>query len=138
MGAAIVGSGDLEILVTRAPVPVLVLDTGVREADVAIVVRQLVLTCPSRDLRGLTIRPTVAVLLASAALVQEALIGALELVVENDAPNPAALPSQAFVGALIGPIDLGVVRQLAELPDTGVESLTRLPVARTADRSPRR
>ena len=93
------------------------------KADVPIVVRQLVLPRPPRDLFRLAIRPAVAVLLASIALVEEPLIVALELVVEDDAPDPAALVPEALLGALVGAIDLGVVRQLAGLPEAGVEGL---------------
>ena len=114
------------------PVAVLVLDPGVRKPDVPIVVRQLVLARPPRDLLGLAIRPAVAVLLAAIALVQEALIVALQLVVEDDAPNPAALAAEALLGALVGAIDLGVVRQLARLPEAGVEGLAGLGGGRRA------
>ena len=88
-----------------------------------VVVRQLVLPRPPRDLLRLAIRPAVAVLLATIALVQEPLIVALQLVVENDAPNPTALAAEALLCALVGAIDLGVVRQLARLPEAGVEGL---------------
>ena len=91
-----------------------------------IVVRQLVLPRPPRNLFGLTVRPAVAVLLAAIALVQEPLIVALQLVVEDDAPNPTALAAEALLGALVGAIDLGVVRQLARLPEAGVEGLAGL------------
>ena len=91
-----------------------------------IVVRQLVFPRPACDLVGLTVRPAVAVLLASIALVQEPLIVALELVVQDDSPDSAALIAQALLGALIGAIDLGVVGQLARLPEAGVEGLAGL------------
>ena len=123
MGAAIVGGHDLDVLVTRPAVAVLVLDTRIGEVHVSVVVRQVVLSRPPRDLLGLAIRPTVAVLLAAIALVQEPLVVALELVVEDDAPNPTALAAEALLGALIGAIDLRVVRQLARLPEAGVEGL---------------
>ena len=107
----------------RAAVSVLVLDARIREPDVPIVVRQLVFPRPSCNLFGLTVRPAVAVLLAAIALVQEPLIVALQLVVEDDAPNPTALAAETLLGALVGAIDLGVVRQLARLPEAGVEGL---------------
>ena len=91
-----------------------------------VVVRQLVLPRPPRDLFGLAIRPAVAVLLAAIALVEEPLIVALELVVEDDAPDPSALAPESLLGALVGAIDLGVVRQLARLPEAGVEGLAGL------------
>ena len=128
MGAAIVGGHDFDVLMPRAAIAVLVLDAGIRETDVPIVVRQLVLTGPARDLGRLAIRPAVAVLPAAIALVEEPLIVALEFIVENDSANPSALASQALVGALIGAIDLSVVRQLAGLPDARVEGLARLVV----------
>jgi hypothetical protein len=80
---------------------------------VTIVVRQFVLARPPRDLGGLTIRSAVAVLLASIALVQEALIVPLELVIEDDSADLAPLSSQSLLRALVGAIDLRVVRQLA-------------------------
>jgi hypothetical protein len=61
--------------------------------------------------------------------VQEALIVALELVVEDDPPNPTALAAKTLLGALVRPIDLGVVRQLARLSDAGVEALAGLVAA---------
>ena len=69
MGATVVGGDNLDVFMPRAALPVFVLDTGVRKPDVTIVVRQFVLARPPRDLAGLAIRPPVAVLLASIALV---------------------------------------------------------------------
>ena len=48
------------------------------------------------------------------------------LVVEDDPPDPAASIPQSLLGALVGAIDLGVVRQLAGPPETRVESLSGL------------
>jgi hypothetical protein len=93
---------------------------------VPIVVRQLVFPRPSCNLFGLTVGPAAAILLASVALVEESLILALQLVVEYDAPDPAATIPQSFLGALVGAIDLGVVGQFAWLPEAGPERLTGL------------
>ena len=120
------GGDDLKILMPRAAVTVFVLDTGIREPDVAVVVRQLVFPRPPCNLFGFTVRPAVAVLLASVALVQEALIVALELVVEDDPANPTTLVPQSLLRALVGAIDPGVVRQLARLSEPSVESLSWL------------
>jgi hypothetical protein len=90
VGAAVVAGDHFNVLMPRAAVTVFVLDAGIRESDVPIVVRQLVFPRPTRNLFGLTVRPAVAVLLAAIAFVEEALIVALELVVEDDAPDPAA------------------------------------------------
>jgi hypothetical protein len=80
---------DFDDLVPRATIAVFVLDAGIRESDVPIVVGQLVFTRPACYLFGLTVRPTVAFLLAAIALVEESLIVALQLVVENDPPDLA-------------------------------------------------
>ena len=126
MGDAVVAGDHFDVLMPRAAVTVFVLDAGIREPDVPIVVRQLVLPRSAGDLFGLAVRPTVAVLLAAIALVEESLIVALQLVVEDDAPNPTALAAETFLRALVGAIDPGVVRQLARPSDAGVERLAGL------------
>jgi hypothetical protein len=55
--------------------------------------------------------------------VEESLIDALQLVVEDDAPNPTALAAQTLFGALVGAIDLRVVCQLTRLSEARVERL---------------
>jgi hypothetical protein len=129
VGAAIVGGHDLEILVPRAAVSVLVLDARIRKPDVSIVVRQFVFPGPSGNLFGFAIRPAIAVLLAAIVLVEESLILALQLVVENDAPNPTALAAETLLCALVGAIDLRIVRKLARLSEARVIGLARLPGA---------
>ena len=74
-----------------ATIAVFVLDAGIREPDVPIVVRQFMLTRPPCNLFGTTVRPPVAVLLAAIAFVEESLILALELVVEDDPSDLAAM-----------------------------------------------
>jgi hypothetical protein len=123
---------DLEILMPRAAVAVFVLDAGIGEPDVPIVVRQLVFPCPAGNLLRLTVRPTVAVLLAAIALVEESLIVALQLVVEDDAPNPTALATETLLGALVGAVYVGIVRQLSWLPQARPERLTGLVRAAVA------
>ena len=91
-----------------------------------IVVRQFILARPPCNLFGLAVRPAVTVLLAAIAFVEESLVVALQLVVEDDAPDPAAPIPQSLRGALVGTIDLGVVRQLARLSEAGPERLTGL------------
>lgn len=82
---------------------------------VTVVVRQLVLPRPPRDLFRFPIRPPVAVLLAAISLLKESLVLGLQLVVEDDAPNPATLVAEAFLRALVCPIDLRVVREFVWL-----------------------
>jgi hypothetical protein len=119
-----VAGHDLEILMPRATVSVLVLNPRVREPDVPIVVRQLVFPSPPCNLFRRTIRPAIAVLLAAIALVEKSLILALQLVVEDDAPDPAASASQSLLRALVGAIDLTV--SAAEPPATAAVA-ARLP-----------
>jgi hypothetical protein len=124
-----VAGHDFEVLVTGQPIAVLILDPRIREVNVSVVVRQVVLASPTRDLLRLAVRPPIAILLASIALVQETLVVALELVIEDNAVHPTALLANALLSALVGTIDLGVVRQLARLPEARVKRLTWLPGA---------
>lgn len=71
----------------------------------------------------------VAVLPPAIALVQEPLVVAFQLVVQNHAIHSAALLSKALLGARVGAIDLRVVRQLARLSEARVERLLGLPGA---------
>jgi Cytochrome C oxidase subunit II, transmembrane domain len=73
--------------------------------------------------------PSVAILPAAIALVQEPLVVALQLVVQDHAIHSAPLLTEALLGAYVGPIDLRVVRQLARLSETGVERLAGIPRA---------
>jgi hypothetical protein len=132
VGAAIVAGHDLEILVPQSAIAVFVLDTRIREPDVPILVRQLVFTRPPCNLFRLTVWPAIAVLLAAIALVEESLIVALQLVVEDDAPNPTAIATETLFGALVGAIKVGVVCQFARLSDACPERLTGLVRAAVA------
>ena len=80
------------------------------------------------------IGPPVAVSVTAIALLQELLILALQLVVEDDAPDTSAVVADAFLGARVGAIDLCVVRQLARLAEAGVEGLAGLVTALAAAR----
>jgi hypothetical protein len=129
VGAAVVAGHDLEILVTRASITVLVRDSSVGKMHLFVVVRQLMLTRPASDLLGLSIGSPVAVLAAAIVLLKEALVIPLELVVEDDSPDPAALLADALLGTLVSAINLGVVRQLARLLDARVKGLAGLVAA---------
>ena len=80
--------------VSEVAVAVLVLDAGVGKLDVAVVVRELVLDGPTMDLFRCSIGPSVALGLATIALLQESLILALQLVVEHDAADEGAVFAQ--------------------------------------------
>lgn len=125
VSAAVVCGDDLDVLMAREAIPVLVLDAGVGEANVPVVVRQIVFARPTADLFRLPIWSTIAVRPTAIAFLEEALVVALQFVVEDDATEAPTLVSQAVFGALVGAIDLDVVRQLSRLPDTGMEGLPR-------------
>jgi hypothetical protein len=117
---------DLEVLLTRSPLAVFVFDASVGKVHLIVVVRQLVLARPASDLFGLSIGTPVAVLATAVVILQEQLIVPLELVVQDDSADLAVLPADAFLGALVSAIDVGVVRQLARLLGAGIEGLTVL------------
>ena len=60
---------------------------------------------------------------------EEPLVLPLEIVLEHDAPDFRALLAKTFLGAQVGAIERGVVRQLARPADPGVELLMTLVVA---------
>ena len=126
MGASIVLRGDLDVLLARPPVLVLPLDADIGKVNLLVEVRQVVLDRPEGDLFGIAVRAPVAVVAVSIALLQEALVLALELVVEDGASDTAAALGNALRGALVGSIDLDVVRELARLPDARVERLASM------------
>ena len=104
---------DLDVERSEVAVAVLVLDARVGKLDVAVVVRELVLDGPTMDLFRRSIGPSVALGLAAIALLQELLILALQLIVENDAADEGTVFAEALGILEIGSIDLRVVRQLA-------------------------
>jgi len=61
MGAAVVRGHNLDVLVPTPAIPILVLDAGIGKVHVTVLVRQLVLPRPSRDLLRFAIGPPVAV-----------------------------------------------------------------------------
>jgi hypothetical protein len=97
--------------------------------DVAVVIRQVVFASPPSDLLRFPIRASIAILLAPIPLVQEALVVALELVVQDDAVYSPAVVANALLGVDVGSVDVRVVSQFARLPETCVERLPRLPGA---------
>ena len=127
MSAAVVQRLDLDVERSEVPVAVLVLDARVGKLDVAVVVRELVLDGPTMDLFRRSIGPSVALGLATIALLQELLVLALQLVVEDDATDEGALFAQPLGILEVGAIDLRVVHQLAR-PVHGETG-----VARTSD-----
>jgi len=120
--APIVLCDDLQVLVVLAPVQ-LVFEPDVREMDLLIEVRQVVLVRPAFDLSRVPIRSAVAVRPPTIRLLQPFLILALELRLEDDAPNVGALLPEALFFAQVGAVHLDVVRELARATDACVERL---------------
>ena len=129
MRAAVVAGDDLDVLVAQPAVAVLVLDARVGEVDAVVEVRELVFPRPGTESRAPPGRAGRRCPLAAVPLLQEPLVLALQLVVEDDAPDPPAVLAQARLGASVGAVDLRVVRQLPRLPEAGVERLAGLPAA---------
>ena len=100
-----------------------VLDAKIGEVNAVVEVRQVVLTRPSFDFASVPMRSSVAVGTSAIVLLQPLLIFALELVVEDDAPNLRALVAEPFLFPQVGAIELGVVRQLTRPAHAGVEGL---------------
>jgi hypothetical protein len=106
--APIVLGDDLQVLVVLVPVQ-LIFEPDVREMDLLIEVRQVVLVGPACDLPLVTIRSTVAVRPSTIRLLQPFLILALQLGFQDDAPHLGTLVSEALLLSQVGAIDLDVV-----------------------------
>ena len=88
--AAIVRRDDLDVLALPAAIRLLVLDAQVREMDLVVEVRQVVFGGPLANLIRRAIRVAVVVVVVLVALVEPALVLALQLVVEDDALDVGA------------------------------------------------
>ena len=110
---AVVLRGHLDVVVVPSAIGFLILNAEVREMDLVIEVRQVVLERPVADLVVAPIRVPVVIRTVAIPLVKPRLVITLELVVEADAINPGAAVGQALRFAFIGAIDLEVVFQLA-------------------------
>jgi hypothetical protein len=97
---------DLNVQRPQAPVAVFVLDAHIGKLDVAALLRKLVLNGPAMDLLGRSIGPPVAVRLAAIGLLQELLVLALQLVIEQHSPDECVVLTQAFRLLEVGAIHL--------------------------------
>jgi hypothetical protein len=123
VGAPVVRRHDLDVECVIASVDV-VLDADVRELDVALVVaRQVVLPGPVLNLQRVAIGSAVAVVTIAIALLQELLILAFQVVLEDDAVDVRAFVTEAFGFLRVGAIEFRVMLQFARLRDVGIESL---------------
>jgi hypothetical protein len=87
-----------------------------------------VLACPRRDLFRPRSGSPGAVRTAAVPLLQELLVVALQLVIENDAADACAALTETLLGAEVGALDLGIVRQFTRLPQARVERLAGLVI----------
>jgi len=129
VGASIVAGHDLNVIVAWAPVSVFVFDPGIREVNMAVLVRQVMFTRPSRYFPWLPVRSSIAVLPAAITLVQKSLVVALQLVVQDDAVHSAALLADTLLSAQVCAIDLRVVIKFSRLSEARVERLAWLVTA---------
>ena len=124
MRPAIVDGRDLDILVLPPSIGLLVFDAQVREMDLVIEVREVVVVRPFLDLVRFAIGPTIAVVTVPITLVEPLLVLTLELVVEFDAVNACAALREALGFSQVRAVHLGVVFHLTRLLQTRVELLT--------------
>jgi len=115
---------DLDILVIPPPIGLQVFDAQVREMDLVIEVREVVVVRPFLDLVRVTIGPAIRIVTVPISLVQPLLVLTLELVVEFDAVNACAALPEASGFSEVRAIHLGVVFHLARLLQSRVELLT--------------
>jgi hypothetical protein len=130
MRATVMRRGDLYVFQNATAIAVVVLDAHVRELDVTLVIRQLVLARPPLDLLGFSFGSTQGSTAAAIRLLKETLVVALELLLQHDTANATAASNQAVDGLLVGAIQANVVRQFPWLRDAGIEGLRRLVVSR--------
>jgi hypothetical protein len=90
MGPPVVRCSHLHVLDRTSVITVVILDANVRELEVPVDERELVLARPLLDLFRATIGATPALTATAVGLLQEALVLALELFLEHDTPNPPA------------------------------------------------
>jgi hypothetical protein len=128
VSAAIVRRQDLDVFALPSAIRLLVLDADVRKVDLVIEVRQVVLISPLANLIGRAIGMSVVVVVVLVALVEPALILALELVVENGALDVRAALQQTLLGLFVRAIDLEVVFEFPFAPQARVERLRVLVI----------
>ena len=134
VGASVVRRHDLDVERVIASIDV-VLNPHVRELHVPLVVaRQFVLPGPVLNLQRVTVGSAIAVVTIAIALLQELLILAFQVVLEDDAVDVRAFVAEAVGFLRIGAIEFRVMLQFARLRDAGIESLA---VARVIVHTPR-
>jgi hypothetical protein len=123
MSASVVRRDDLQVLDLSAAVPILIFDANIRKLDVLVFVRQAMRQRPFANLVGGAIWPAIAVPFLSIALLQESLVFALQLVVEDDSPDMATALSDRLRGSFVGPMKVRIVGDLRPSREASVKAL---------------
>jgi hypothetical protein len=113
---------DLDILAAVAAFE-FVLDPEVREVHTVIEVRKVVFTGPFFDLARVPIRAPVTVRPTAVVFLEKALVFAFDVLLEDHAANLRALFTETLLRVEVGAIERGIVRQLTEPADAGMEPL---------------
>ena len=120
---------QLDVLVQFAPVD-LVFDAVVREVDLPVEVRQVVVARPRPDLVLAPVGAAVTIGTSAVVLLQELLVLALQVLLQHDAPHfePVVLGAEPGFLLSIGRVQVRVVIQFTFPADTRIERLGRLVV----------
>jgi hypothetical protein len=114
---------DLDVLYGPAAVAAVVLETGIRELNVPVLIRQLVLLSPASHSIGPLLRRFTMFAAPSVFRLEEPLIFALQVLFEDDAADRLTPFRQAFGCLHVRAVELGIVGQLTRLVDAHVERL---------------
>jgi hypothetical protein len=120
---------DLDVQVILAPIDVAVLDSTVREMDLAVEEWQVMIVRPPFDFAVVAIRPAVRLGPVSVPFLQPLLVLALQLVIDADAADLQTARFELRGFTLVGAIDLGVVFQFSLAFEAGVKGLACVLVA---------
>jgi hypothetical protein len=125
VSAAVMRCDDLDILNGPASVATVVLETGIRELDVPVLIRQLVVLSPASYGISPLLRRFTMLAARPVFCLEEPLIFALQILFEDDAADRLTPFRQAFGCLHVRAVDPGIVGQFTRLVDADVE---RLPV----------
>jgi hypothetical protein len=124
VGTTVVRGDDLDVLDSASSIPILVLDSRIRQLNVPVLARQLTLLSPTSNCL-LTPFGRLSTLATGSVLgLQEALVLALQLLLENDPMHSIAALRNAVCSLDVRPVDSRVVGQLAGLRNPDVKGLT--------------
>jgi hypothetical protein len=135
MGTAVVNGDDLDVQMIVVAIELVVLDTGIREMDVLVEIREFTFTGPICNLLGGSIGAAAGIVAVTIVLVQPPLILPFEFVVEHNALDAGVTLGEALRGTQIGSVNLRIVFDLARLHEACIELLRMLVLARITVRA---